>query len=115
MHFAHYSHGILKSVSWYVFPMYTALCMPYRTLLTIGRSLCDLAALICTYGLNKIDCSESYLGIVSSLVLPSVSFSICGLKVDLQQRIEVLWTNKHIHRLLHKRTYSHVHYSQNVQ
>ena len=114
MHFAHYSHGILKSVSWYVFPMYTALCMTYQPLLTIGRSPCDIAALICTYGLNKIDCSETYLGIGSSLVLPSVSFSICSLKVDLQQRIEILWTNKHIHRLLHKQTYSHVHYSQNV-
>ena len=54
--------------------MYTALCMTYQTLLTIGRSLCDLAALIYTYGLNKIDCSESCLGIVNSLVLPNVSF-----------------------------------------
>ena len=79
MHFAHYSHGILKSVSWYVFAMYTALCTTYFIL---GRSLCDLAALIYTYGLNKIDCSESYLGIVSSLVLPNVSFSICGLTKD---------------------------------
>ena len=89
-----------------------ALFMTYQPLLTIGRSPCDIAALICTYGLNKIDCSESYHGIGSSLVLPSVIFSICSLKV--QQRIEVLWTNKHIHRLLHKQTYSHVHYSQNV-
>ena len=84
----------------------SASCTTYQSLLIIGRSLCDLAALICAYGLNKTNCQ--------SITLEQCSFSMCSLKVDLQQRIEVLWTSKHIPRLLHKQTYSHVDNSQNV-
>ena len=113
MHFAHYSHGILKSVSRYVFLMYTALCTTYQSLLTFGSSLyiCDLAALICAYGLNKTDCSESLAWNSKFFCFTKFSFSMRSLKVDLQQRIEVLWTNKQIPRILHKQTYSLVHYT----